>query len=52
MRDLSIRGAGDILGSAQAGFIDSVGIELFTKMLKNEIDKLKGVYVKEKNQPF
>ena len=42
MRDLSIRGAGDILGSEQAGFIDTVGIELFLKMLNDEISKLKG----------
>ena len=42
MRDLSIRGAGDILGSEQAGFIDSVGIELFMEMLNEEVNKLKG----------
>jgi transcription-repair coupling factor (superfamily II helicase) len=42
VRDLSIRGAGDILGSEQAGFIDSVGIELYTKMLNDEVLKLKG----------
>ena len=42
MRDLSIRGAGDILGSEQAGFIDTVGIDLYTKMLNEEIAKLKG----------
>ena len=47
MRDLSIRGAGDVLGSEQAGFVDSVGIELFMKMLTQEIDKLKGIEVKE-----
>lgn len=41
MRDLSIRGAGNILGSEQSGFIDSVGIELFMKMLNEEIDKIK-----------
>ncbi len=41
-RDLSIRGAGDILGSEQAGFIDSVGIDLFLKMLNDEIEKRKG----------
>ena len=35
-RDLSIRGAGDILGAEQAGFIDAVGIELYMKMLNNE----------------
>ena len=42
MRDLSIRGAGDILGSEQAGFIDSVGIELYTQMVNEEIKKLNG----------
>lgn len=34
MRDLSIRGAGDVLGSEQSGFIDSVGIELYMKLLE------------------
>lgn len=38
-RDLSIRGAGDLLGSEQAGFIDSVGIDLYLKMLNDEIKK-------------
>jgi len=55
MRDLSIRGAGDILGSEQAGFIDSIGIELFMEMLKQEIDKIKGIYKeeqKEETQPL
>ena len=42
MRDLSIRGAGDILGSEQAGFVDSVGIELYLTMLNEEVAKLKG----------
>ena len=42
MRDLSIRGAGDLLGSEQAGFVASVGMELFLKMLEDEIKKLKG----------
>ena len=47
MRDLSIRGAGDILGSEQAGFIDSIGIELFMQMLNEEVSKLKGETPKE-----
>ena len=42
MRDLSIRGAGDILGSEQAGYIDSVGIDTFLKMLDDEIKLEKG----------
>lgn len=41
-RDLSIRGAGDILGSEQAGFIDNVGIDLYLKILNDEVKRLKG----------
>ena len=41
MRDLSIRGAGDVLGAEQSGFIDSIGIELYLKMLNEEVEKLK-----------
>ncbi len=47
MRDLSIRGAGDILGSEQAGFIDTVGYELYVKMLNDEVMHLKGIQTKE-----
>lgn len=46
-RDLSIRGAGDILGAEQAGFIDSVGIDLYMKMLDEEIKRQKGILVEE-----
>ena len=48
-RDLSIRGAGDILGSEQAGFIDSVGIDLYLKILNDEVRKLKGEQVEEED---
>ncbi len=41
-RDLSIRGAGDILGSEQAGFIDSIGIDLYLKILNEEVERMKG----------
>ena len=47
MRDLSIRGAGDMLGSEQAGFIDAIGLELYTQMLNNELKKLNGEEVEE-----
>ncbi len=50
LRDLSIRGAGNLLGSSQSGFIDEIGIELFTKMLKEEIDRLKGKIIVEKEE--
>lgn len=46
-RDLSIRGAGDILGSEQAGFIDSVGIDLYLKMLNDEVNHKKNIAVDE-----
>lgn len=38
MRDLSIRGAGNLLGSQQHGFIDSVGYDMYTQMLKDAIE--------------
>ena len=46
-RDLSIRGAGDILGSEQAGFIDSVGIDMYLKILEDEIKLIKGEKIEE-----
>ena len=45
MRDLAIRGAGDILGSEQAGFVDSVGINLYMQMIEDEMKRLKGAEV-------
>lgn len=50
VRDLSIRGAGDILGSEQAGFIDSVGVELYLSMLNEEMEKLKGKEIQPKEE--
>lgn len=49
MRDLSIRGAGDIFGSDQAGFVDSVGISLYMKLIEDELKKSKGEYVEEED---
>ncbi len=49
MRDLAIRGAGDIFGSEQAGFVDSVGISLYMKMIEDELRKAKGEYVEEED---
>lgn len=48
IRDLSIRGAGDILGAEQSGFIDSVGIDLYLKILEEEINEKQGTKTKEK----
>ena len=50
MRDLAIRGAGDILGSEQAGFVDSVGINLYMQMIEEEMKRLKGEEVPTENE--
>ncbi|HEW0338695.1 TPA: transcription-repair coupling factor [Streptococcus pneumoniae] len=42
MRDLSIRGAGNLLGKSQSGFIDSVGFELYSQLLEEAIAKRNG----------
>lgn len=52
MRDLSIRGAGNILGAEQHGFMDSVGFDLYTQMLKEAIDSRKLGKPVEAVQPF
>lgn len=49
MRDLSIRGAGNLLGAQQHGFIDSVGFDLYSQMLNDAITERRGG-VKEKKQ--
>lgn len=38
MRDLSIRGAGDLLGREQAGFIDSVGVDMYIELINEELN--------------
>ena len=43
MRDLTIRGAGDMLGPQQAGFIDTVGIDMYIEMLNSAIMEKKGI---------
>lgn len=42
MRDLSIRGAGNILGASQSGFIDSVGFEMYSQLLEQAIAAKQG----------
>ena len=48
MRDLTIRGAGDLLGDKQSGFIDNVGLDLYLAMLNNAIKTKKGEVVETK----
>ncbi len=42
MKDLELRGAGDVLGPAQSGFIEQVGFDLYVRMLKEAVAELKG----------
>ena len=58
MRDLEIRGAGELLGMRQSGHISSVGFHLYTRMLASEVKKLRRAMVAvsegktEGTQPF
>ncbi len=47
MKDLEIRGAGDILGGEQSGFINEIGFETYQKILEEAIDELKENEFKE-----
>ena len=49
LRDLSIRGAGDLLGASQSGFIENIGIDLYLDLLKEAIEEEKGIK-KEENK--
>jgi transcription-repair coupling factor (superfamily II helicase) len=46
MRDLEIRGAGNILGTAQSGHIVSIGFDLYCSLLRQAVSKLKGEKVR------
>ncbi|SFM49918.1 transcription-repair coupling factor (superfamily II helicase) [Gracilibacillus orientalis] len=52
MRDLSIRGAGNILGAQQHGFIDSVGFDMYSQMLNEAVEAKKQGKAVEEVQPF
>jgi len=47
MKDLEIRGAGDILGGEQSGFINEIGFDTYQKILSEAIDELKDNEFKE-----
>jgi transcription-repair coupling factor (superfamily II helicase) len=42
MRDLEIRGAGNLLGTKQSGHIAQIGFELYCQLLRQSVDRLKG----------
>ena len=47
MKDLEIRGAGDLLGGEQSGFINEIGFETYQKIMNEAIDELKENEFKE-----
>ena len=51
MRDLEIRGAGNLLGPEQHGFITSVGFELYCRLLEESIRELKGETIQKPPEP-
>ncbi|MBK1791451.1 transcription-repair coupling factor [Persicirhabdus sediminis] len=48
MRDLEIRGAGNLLGTKQSGHIVSIGFDLYCQLLRQSIDRLRGGTVKQR----
>ncbi|HDL17587.1 MAG TPA: transcription-repair coupling factor [Bacteroidetes bacterium] len=42
MKDLEIRGAGNLLGGQQSGFINAIGFDLYSKLLNETVAKMKG----------
>lgn len=50
LRDLEIRGAGNVLGSQQHGHINSIGYDMYLSYLENAMRKLKGEEVKNVNE--
>ena len=48
MRDLEIRGAGNLLGAEQSGHMEAVGYDLYCKMLNEAVKEAKGVVTEEK----
>jgi transcription-repair coupling factor (superfamily II helicase) len=57
MRDLDIRGSGNLLGAEQSGFIAEIGFEMYHKILDEAIqelkeDEFKGLFQEEKPRPY
>lgn len=51
MKDLEIRGAGNLLGPEQSGHIQAVGFDLYLEMLEKAIAELKGMKIEEEIEP-
>ncbi len=51
LKDLEIRGAGEIFGAEQSGHINEIGFELYIEMLEKAVAELKGMEIKEEPEP-
>ncbi len=51
LKDLEIRGAGNLLGAEQSGHIHAVGFDLYMEMLEKAVAEIKGVKIEEEFEP-
>ena len=51
LKDLEIRGAGEIFGAEQSGHINEIGFDLYIEMLEKAVAELKGLEIKEEAEP-
>ncbi len=51
LRDLEIRGAGDLLGAKQHGFMNAVGADYYAQLLESEVSRLRGKRVEDDDRP-
>lgn len=51
MKDLEIRGAGNLLGAEQSGHVGRVGFDLYTELLEKAVQELRGEYVPPEIEP-
>jgi len=52
MKDLEIRGAGNVFGAEQSGHIHEIGFDLYIEMLEHAVAELKGIDIKEEFDPL
>jgi transcription-repair coupling factor (superfamily II helicase) len=51
LKDLEIRGAGDVFGAEQSGHIHDIGFDLYIEMLEMAVSELKGEEIREEQEP-